>query len=256
MQPAAYALNYEHEESHWWFLARREIIVSVLNSLIKQDLQGETLILSILDYGCGTGGLTMALAPFGDVTGVDESEQAIALCHKRGMSNIQRIASPQELPSAAFDWITSFDVLEHVEDDVGLLREFRRVLKPGGRLLLTVPALAILWGGEDEVSHHIRRYTKGELLHKLHEADFEVLKSSYFNTLLFPVVLAVRLFNRWFRPSTGKESDIKPVSPLLNSPLCRVFALERHILRRAALPIGVSLLAVGQAAKKRCALPD
>ncbi|NPU97023.1 MAG: class I SAM-dependent methyltransferase [Candidatus Omnitrophica bacterium] len=246
MQPAAYALNYEHEESHWWFLARREIIVSILHALMVAETRSGAPRLSILDYGCGTGGLTLALAPFGEVTGVDESGQAIAWCHKRGMNNVRRIVTPQELPSGAYDWITCFDVLEHVEDDGNLLREFRRVLKPGGRLLLTVPALPILWGGEDEVSRHVRRYTKRNLLHKLQAAGFEVHKISYFNTLLFPAVLTLRLFNRWFRPSSWKESDLKSANPLLNSLLYRIFALERHVLRYGSLPIGVSLLAVGK----------
>lgn len=246
MQPEAYEINYQYEETHWWFVARREIIVSVLQASIPRETRPDTPRLSILDYGCGTGGLTQTLAPFGEITGVDESGQAIAFCHKRGMNNVQRIDSPRDLPSAAYDWVTSFDVLEHVEDDVGLLREFRRALKPGGRLLLTVPALSILWSGEDEVSRHLRRYTKRELIQKLRAGGFEVQKATYFNSLLFPGVLAVRLFNRWFRPSSWNESDIKPVSPFLNTLLCRIFALERHLLRRARLPIGVSLLAVGK----------
>ncbi len=244
MRSQAYELNFLHEESHWWFLARREIITQLLRHyLVLYEFPSD---IRILDFGCGTGLLTQALAQFGHVTGVDFHPEAIAYCEKRGLSRVHRIKSSMQIESHAYHLLTAFDVLEHVEDDRALLDEWWRMLTPGGLLLITVPALPWLWGGEDVVSEHKRRYYRSELREKMREAGFELHRITYFNTILFPLILPIRLFNRFFRPSTLHRSDLKRVWPPLNVIICRFFGLERKVLAYIDFPIGASLLALAQ----------
>lgn len=245
MQSKTYVINFRHEETHWWFLARREIILMLIRRMIEQQALPQPPFRT-LDYGCGTGSLTRSLNQFGDVCGVDESEEAIQFCHQRGMDNVKRIQSLNELSDETYDLIGCFDVLEHIDDDMHILGEFKRMLKPGGILFLTVPALKILWGGEDVVSQHKRRYRRKDLVKKQRQSGYEIIKASYFNTLLFPFILAVRLFNRGFRPERLSQSDVQKVSPLLNTVLCRLFALERIALKDVTFPIGASLLTIAK----------
>ncbi len=241
MRPEAYRLNYEWEETHWWFLARRDILLSMIHHLIERR-RLPSPPLDILDYGCGTGALTRALELFGTVDGVDESEEAVSYCQQRGMKNVRFLPSPCNLPSGAYDLIGSFDVLEHAEDDSAVLRELNRSLRPAGTLLLTVPALRVLWSGEDVVSNHQRRYSRNEIIQQVESAGFNSIKCSYFNTFLFAPILAARLFNRWFRPATLQRSDVAPVHEPVNTLLRHIFSSERHLLKYMNLPIGVSLL--------------
>lgn len=200
----------------------------------------------IMDFGCGTGGLTQALGQFGPIEGVDFSEEALAYCQKRGLKNTRLIQSADEVEAENYDLVGSFDVLEHIEDDQSVIEALHRSLKPGGVLMVTVPALKVLWGGEDVVSHHVRRYTRSEVKAKIQRAGFEVIQASYFNSLLFPMILAVRVFHRLFRPHTLTQSDVKPISPLFNGVFCRMFALERKLLGVVSLPVGASLLVIAR----------
>lgn len=249
MRSDAYQLNYLHEENHWWFLARREILLSVIATLIEQG-QLPSPPMQILDYGCGTGGLTKALSVFGEVSGVDFSPEALDYCRKRHLNQVRSIQSPDELPSGQYDLLGSFDVLEHVEDDLGLLRHWRRAIKPEGLLFITVPAYRWLWSGEDTVSQHIRRYTYRELKTKAEAAGFDIVRLTYFNSLLFPAIAGVRLFNRFLRPHTLDRSDVAPASPPINTILCRVFAVERQILKKMNFPCGISLLLAARPKKE------
>ncbi|MBZ0258725.1 class I SAM-dependent methyltransferase, partial [bacterium] len=130
MQPEAYQLNYEFENSHWWFLARREIILSRIQAMIDGGDAPTATPLRILDFGCGTGGLTQTLERFDAVEGVDFSEEALDYCRKRGLESVRCIGSASDLASGAYDLIGTFDVLEHIEDDIGVLNELRRALTP------------------------------------------------------------------------------------------------------------------------------
>lgn len=242
MKTDTYELNYEHETTHWWFLARRDIVLARIEALIESGQLPKQP--RVLDYGCGTGATTQALERIGQVEGIDPSAQAIAFCRDRGMENI-RLLKAGDLPAEeAFDLATCLDVLEHHDDDLALLRALRGAIKPGGVLMVTVPAFAWLWGGEDVVSHHWRRYTRTQLTQRLEEGGFRVLQAGYFNTWLFPLIAGVRLFNRFLRPKTLTRSDVGPVWPPLNRALYRLFRSERFWVNRGGFAVGASILAV------------
>lgn len=156
MQQHTYSIMYRIEERHWWFVGRRRIIESFLESVcanLKNDRP------RVLDIGCGTGANLEMLSRFGETEGVDVSSAALAFCRERGLRNVRQ-GEAEHLPyeDGSFDLVTCLDVVEHLDDDVAGLREMHRVLRPKGRALLFVPAFAFLWGVQDDISHHRRRY--------------------------------------------------------------------------------------------------
>jgi SAM-dependent methyltransferase len=248
MREDFYPEYYEVEGRHWWFRGRAAVVTSVIASLEQRPPAGGEL--RILDFGTGTGSMLSQLRRFGDAQGVDADEQAIAFCRARGEERVQRLET-DELPFAddSFDLLTTLDVLEHIGDDVGALREVARVLAPGGRMVATVPANPWMWGAQDEVSHHFRRYTKSGLRTAIAAGGLELERITHFNTLLFPPIAAIRLLRR-LRPADGEaQSDfgMPGGEGSLNRLLAGVFGLEARLLRRANLPFGVSLLAVARA---------
>ena len=166
---------------------------------------------SILDVGCGTGSMLPLLGRFGAAQGVDTEPKAIELCHERGLT-AARLYDGSRLPfdDAEFDVACAFDVIEHIPDDVAALRDMARVVRPGGRLVLTVPAFPFLWGPQDEISHHERRYTRATLRAAVAAAGADLRHMSFFNTLLFPPIAAVRVL----RPARPQASS----SPTSRSP--------------------------------------
>ena len=227
------------EDRHGWFQGRRRIVCALLK---KMALSADS---KILDLGCGTGGNFSMLASFGEVTGVEMEPRAMKLANERGNAPVVAGSLPDDVPLEArtFHCITMLDVLEHVEQDQAGLSTVHRLLIPGGRLLLTVPAFRFLWGPHDEEHHHHRRYRAKELRSKLESAGFEVDHLSYFNTWLFPPIALVRLLHKWI-PSgeTGMETNLPPA--WLNRLLLGLLSSERLILTRGRFPFGVSLLAV------------
>jgi len=188
------------------------------------------------------------LARYGDAEGVDVDADAIDFCRARGLTHVSQ-ASAEKLPfdDVNFDLVTALDVVEHTDDDLAVLLEMKRVLRPGGRLLLTVPAFKFLWGRQDEINLHRRRYTAREMRARLQSAGFEVLRLSYLNAFLFPAVASVRLVRHILPRPTTLESDFAfPAPRPLNGLLGGVFGLERFILKRFDLPFGVSIIALGQ----------
>lgn len=187
------------------------------------------------------------LNQFGDAHGIDVSEDAIKFCRERGLDRV-RLGAAEELPydPESFDVVTALDVVEHLDDDVGGLRQIHRVLKTEGRALIFVPAFMFLWGVQDDVSNHRRRYRIPQLTDALHRAGFEVERSSYANITFFLPILAVRTFMRWFNIKTSTELTIG-VSRL-NGPFGYIFAAERHWLKHFKFPFGVSAVFVARKA--------
>jgi SAM-dependent methyltransferase len=248
MQQHTYAIMREVEDSHWWFAGRRRILESFVARIVSDLSLPKGARPRILDVGCGTGANLEMLARFGDVEGVDVSEDALSFCRARGLAKVQ-CGAAESLPYAdeTFDLVTALDVVEHLDDDAAGLREARRVLKPDGRVLLFVPAFMWLWGVQDDVSHHRRRYTLPQLRASVERAGLSVERATYANLTFFAPILAGRLLMRALklRPATENKINV----PALNGALGRFFGAEAFWLRRLNFPFGVSAVIVARKEK-------
>ncbi len=230
------------EQWHWWFRGRQRILESVL----RRELGGRHSI-SIASVGCGPAEGLRWLEQFagaqGKIVGIDVEQM-----HARRIRPLIEyvVGSLEAAPFAShsFDAVLALDVLEHLDDDARGLREAARIVRPDGLLLVTVPALPSLWGGQDVVSHHRRRYTKQTLCETFARAGLPLPRVSYFNSFLFPPIAGVRWTRRALGLAERARSDFDDTRPgLVNEVLASVFAAERHVVTRISLPIGVSLLA-------------
>lgn len=239
MEKEEYLRMYNQEKTHWWYAGMRRVSKAFLGPAENGGA------LRVLDAGCGTGAGIDFLSPYGTPYGVDLSPEAIGFCVLRGKSRLAR-ASVDSLPfpSGSFDLVTSFDVLYHrdVEDDLIALREFHRVLRDGGTLLLRVPAFNFLRGKHDITVHTRHRYRAGELKAKLGQAGFQVERISYANFVLFPLAAAKRLLES----NGGGGSDVQPAHRLVNTLLTGVLAAEAYWLKRRSFPFGLSLVALAR----------
>jgi len=251
MQQHTYAIMRRVEESHWWFVGRRQIIKSFLERVVRElkadraDERGRGSDINILDVGCGTGANLEMLSEFGQTEGVDVSADALSFCQARGLTNVKQGAA-EALPYEAdsFDLVTGLDVVEHLDDDLAGLKEMRRVLRHGGRALLFVPAFMFLWGVQDDVSNHRRRYTLKELKRVVREAGFEVERATYVNLSFFAPILLGRLFMRATRLRPESENNL--TIGFLNGVLGRLLGAERVPLRYLNFPFGVSIICVAR----------
>jgi SAM-dependent methyltransferase len=247
MREDFYAEYFRVEDRHWWFVGRRQIILAVLAAHLTPPPDGRTR--QILDLGCGTGTMLGHLRRFGDAEGVDADERAVGFCRARGEDRVQLLETPAfPFPDDSFDLLTALDVLEQIEDDRGTLREVTRVLRPGGTFLATIPAYPWMWGAQDEISHHFRRYSADELNRKIPKAGLDLQRLTHFNTILFAPIAAVRLARRLRPPAGEPRSDFEMTREgMANHFLAEVFSSEARWLRRRNLPFGVSILALARA---------
>jgi SAM-dependent methyltransferase len=244
MQQHTYSIMYEVEGTHWWFAGRRRILESFLERIVH-DLNIKDRPPRILDVGCGTGANLEMLSRFGEAEGVDVSADALAFCHARGIERV-RLGAAEKLPyeDGSFDLVTALDVVEHLDDDAAGLSEMRRVLRSQGRALLFVPAFMFLWGVQDDISHHRRRYRLPQLLQTVRAAGFEIERATYANITFFAPILLGRALMRATRLRPASENNITISS--LNGVLGRVLGAESRLLRRLNLPFGVSALCVAR----------
>src|SRR3984893_2230285 len=215
MQQHTYSIMYDVEGTHWWFAGRRRIIAGFLERICT-ELEKEQP--HILDVGCGTGANLELLARFGDAEGVDVSPGALDFCRQRGLKSVrQGEAESLPFPDASFDLVTGLDVVEHLDDDVAGLKEMWRVLRPGGRALLFVPAFRFLWGVQDDISHHRRRYTRSELKRTAEQAGLTIDRATYANITFFAPILLGRMLMRvtGFRPASENNLTLGAVNGLL-----------------------------------------
>ena len=233
----------EVDEHHWWYRGRRRIIRTELDRL---DLPADALV---LDAGCGSGRTLQDLADYGEVRGIELDPEAVEVARSRGHE--VEIGRLEQLPWAepAFDLITCLDVIEHTPDDRIALRELRRVCKPGGWLVVTVPAYQALWSRNDEANHHYRRYSRTDLRTAAIDVGWQLHRMTSFNSLLLAPAAAVRVaqrqLQRWRRDNGSYTPEIKLGPEWLNGVLERPLRVEaRWLARGHTLPAGLSLMAV------------
>lgn len=238
MEAEVYARMAELDSKHWWFAARREILQSVIRRVVNPPKPAR-----VLEIGCGTGHNLEMLSRFGTVEATELNESARRLASKRLGRPVHQAALPDlsMVPQAAFDLVALLDVLEHIPDDRGALQAIRPVLKPGGKLLVTVPGNPWMWSAHDVAHHHHRRYRKRQLRSVAQDCGYAVELLSPFNTLLFPAVAAARIAGKL----TGREAADDSLPPkAVNAVLKSIFALEAPLVGRLPFPFGVSLVAV------------
>lgn len=239
MEKSVYERMATLEDHHWWFRGRRAITAALLDNL---QLPANA---ALLEVGSGTGANLEVLSRFGQLSLLEPSDVARQLCTAKHGITPDDGALPDAVPYPAesFDLIAALDVLEHIEDHTAALQALRGLLKPGGRLLITVPAFPFLWSEHDNSHHHQRRYRRHGLTQLLRGAGFELSYISHYNTLLFPLIAAVRGVKALL-PGKRIPDDSLP-NPTLNQWLYRLFLLERPLIAaQRRLPFGVSLLAV------------
>jgi SAM-dependent methyltransferase len=243
MDLALYHQFAQIEDTHWWFRGRRDVVQCAMRQWLPAHQTPR-----ILDVGCGTGAMLELLSQFGSVEGLDCESAAIDYCRQRFGKAIELHNGlvPEGLPDGSeYDLITAFDVIEHIPDAVAALRGMRDLLAPRGHLVCTVPAYQFLWSSHDEINHHCRRYTERLLRSQLTDAGFKVRRASYFNTLLFPPIAAIRLARRALGLREAKSDFFEAPRPI-NEVLARLFRLESLLVPSISLPFGVSLIAVAQ----------
>jgi SAM-dependent methyltransferase len=230
------------DEHHWWYRGRRRIIRAEL------DLIPLAPGARLLDAGCGSGRTLEDLVHYGEVHGVELNPEAAAVARARGRGEVL-VGRLEELPwgEGTFDLITCLDVIEHTPDDRATLHELRRVCKPGGWLLVTVPAYQALWSLHDEANHHHRRYGRRTLRSAALAAGWTVARMSSFNTVLLAPAAVVRLVQRRRLGTDGYTPTLTLGPAWLNAVLEYPLRVEATWLRGGrTLPAGLSLLAVLQ----------
>ena len=195
--------THRAEDRHWWYRGRRTVLENVIAEL-RLPARAR-----ILDAGAGSGRNMVELVRHGTVTAIELSPTSACVARARGVGEVVE-GSVLDMPfeSGSFDLAASLDVIEHLEDDLGALRELRRVVTPGGCLLVTVPAYQWLWSGHDEVNHHYRRYTRRSLRVVGEQAGWKQVRTTYFNSLLLPVAVVLRIMDRFSRKTTESSLDL------------------------------------------------
>jgi SAM-dependent methyltransferase len=238
MERHIYDRMAEIADVHWWYVARRRILADLVRREVRPPAGAR-----ILEIGCGTGHNLGMLAEFGTVEGLEVDDAARAVAEQR----LGRPVASAPLPALtgirrkAYDLIAALDVIEHIDDDHAALAAIAERLKPGGKLLVTVPAHQWMWSAHDTANHHKRRYSKSKLKALIDGSPLQIDKLGYFNSLLFPLAVAVRGVGKL----TGREDSDDRLPPRrVNILLEKLFEIERYLVGRLPLPPGLSLFAV------------
>lgn len=237
MEKNYYKNYFRLEKEHWLFKIRRKIFLYFIKKHTKSTSR-------VFDFGCGSGYMVRELQKIGyDAYGVDFEEEAINYGLSSGIKNL-KVGTGNKIDHTdeSFDLVTAFDVLEHLDNEQPTVRELTRILKPGGRIIISVPAYDWLWGIQDEVSHHFRRYTVKSLSRVFKEPrELKIVEKTYFNTFLFLPIAVVRLISKWFN-IYNRESDFELGGRVLNAIFYFIFNLEFYFLKFMSFPFGVSIL--------------
>lgn len=240
------------EDKHWWFATRTRAILALLDKYAGEGKNGRR----VLDVGAGAGNMMHHLAHYGDVVGLEYNPKPIPVAHERGFDVRQGSATDMPFEDESFDLVALLDTVEHIADEKAVFDETYRVARPGGHIIVTVPAFMWLWSHNDVINLHERRYTAGELRRKLQASGWQVRYCGYNNCLIFPLGAGMILLRKWL----GKEPDMasphfdeeayqvemEPAPPWLNTLLEGIGKIEVALLKRVELPVGTSIIAVAE----------
>ncbi|ATQ44345.1 class I SAM-dependent methyltransferase [Caulobacter mirabilis] len=227
------------EQDHWWFAGRRRILTGLIGDLpLPSDAR-------ILEVGCGAGGNIGMLRRFGSVRAMEPDAPSRAYASERHDMTVDDGRLPDGTPyaPASFDAVCAFDVVEHVDDDAATVSALARLLDRSGYLVVTVPAYGWMWSAHDEAHHHKRRYGRAQMEQLFRDAGLEIVRASYFNSLLLPLAAGVRLAKRLV--GIRSEDDAMPPASV-NRLLEQIFSSEAGWLRRRSLPFGLSIIVIGR----------
>lgn len=244
MYPDEYRVMREMEDTFWLYRGMRTITATVIERMAAPSPQG-----LCLDAGCGTGANLEFLSRWCECLGLEINPHAMPFLAGRGITRVVMASADRvPFPDNTFDLVTAFEVIQCIENDVAALRELRRTLKPGGRLIVREAAFNILYGEHDRAVCNFRRYTRRVLIDKMREAGLKVVWTSYANFFLFGPILALRTLRRVFRERKGADprSDFRFTPGALNPVLYELIRLEAAWLTRFRFPFGVSVIAVGE----------
>ena len=247
METRVYEQFYEVEREHWWFAGMRALNRAMLKQL---QIGTDGYATRCLDVGCGTGLWTKELETFGQTCGLDVAPEAMHFCRKRGIDRLVR-GTAGRLPFRAdsYGLITAIGVIEHLDDEKGFLSELCRVCRPGGYILLLTSAFSFLWSRHDEIVHHKRRYTRGQMGRLLSASGFEVVRNTYVNMFLLFPILVFRLLRRIVGVPAGLENESPDVfmpGSLMNELLYAILRVETRLLHFMSFPFGVGVLAIAR----------
>lgn len=238
------------EDRHWWFASRTRAITGLLDRYLAPDASR-----LVLDVGCGAGNMAHHLALYGQVIGVDPNPKPLVVARQRGLRVYESSADSLPFPDAMFGLVALLDTVEHVANEAGVFAECYRVLKPGGFLIVTVPAFMWLWSQNDDLNAHQRRYTAPELDQKLAAQGFHVEHISYNNFFVFPLAAGRILLRRGHAepqlasPHFDDEAyqvEMEQASPLVNRVLEQVGIVEANLMQRVTLPAGTSIICLAR----------
>ena len=248
MDSSEYEKMYQLEEANWWYSGRRGLVLSEVARLHKRFPNKS---MKILDAGCGTGINLKYLQTYGDAYGLDISEEALEFSRIRGLTpTICGSMDKLPLKSGFFDLVVALDVIEHIQDDISAINELNRVLRPGGYLIVTVPAFQFLWSNHDLAVHHKRRYTRSELSDLIRLGGFRIERATYWNFFLFLPVAAMRLLKRATLSERNRQTDLAELPGPINRIMHGLLLVENRISGRFDLPFGVSIMCVCKKARE------
>ena len=244
MDRSAYDRWFELEDRHFWRIAKRELILELVEQWKPQPQPGEPL--QLLDIGGACTLLTRELGRFGDITLVEHDEKTAKFAAETLGLDVLHGSLPDRLPvSGPFDVVTLIDVLEHIDDDVAAAKAVHDIMRPGGLLVASVPAVPLLWGEHDISVHHKRRYMAGTLRPVLERAGFIIERMTYHTSLLFPAVFVQRMWSRLRKGiQEHAEYPVKVPPAIINRPFYSIMNLERRLMRHFDMPIGSSVVAI------------